>query len=247
LPVVREFLNQLAVCGVRDDVSAGLIRSACGEGYPVAIVPDPALFFVDSVSGPPADVDKKQSHSGIRIGVNFAFHGPHSQGLTRARFLTYCDALKSVAAATQCQFVYFAHTAGERLLAQKLRESGLSAELAYGGPEELVRRYPTVDLHLGQMLHSCILAASTYTPIVNLVYDSKNLPFMQSLGLQDYCIFPDQVSTAVILKKITHALAEQVEIRQQLRRRVGELKHDRDRFLAGLAEVVRNSQTARTS
>ncbi|TKX63970.1 polysaccharide pyruvyl transferase family protein [Halorubrum sp. GN12_10-3_MGM] len=57
------------------------------------------------------------------------------------------------------------------------------------------------DLVIGDKLHSNVLAACTYTPFVSLEYRPKNLDFARSVGMEEYNIRTDQVTSANLTEK----------------------------------------------
>ena len=102
-------------------------------------------------------------------------------------FLAMCALLKRFQSASGCEFHYFMHCDTELPVPWLLRSHGLSIKTIRGNPYVLSQNYASLDLHLGGMLHSCILATGAAVPCVSLAYDSKHRGFFDLMGMSEFC------------------------------------------------------------
>lgn len=229
--LLAAFTASFALCGVRDSGSHQLLTGLHAGIPEPRLISDPTLFFSSAAAPriPPGPCN---------IGVNFAFHGSHCQSLTRRYFPVYLESLRLLESQLPgCRFYYFVHAESEMLLVRLLRRARIDLEVVSGSPEQLLADYRSLHLHLGQMLHSCILAANAGVPMVALAYDSKHLAFLHSLGMQQSCLLPAQWTPATIVEAIARLAADRPRFAGQIRGAVESMRVRQDAFLQELHAV----------
>lgn len=106
--------------------------------------------------------------------------------------------------------------------------------MVFGDPITLVKNYRSLSLHIGGMLHSCILAASAGTPCIALAYDIKHAGFFEIIGLPNFCFDAIDLKPDRIVDAAVEALSNQAELRQIIFSR-------RERYQSRLDQFVRDS------
>jgi len=226
-----QFVSMLKLCGVRDERSRQILQPMAPAGRPVLYVPDPAL----TLQAPPS---ARPLPGFPRIGLNFALHGPHVEALQRAHFSDFAGLLGHIRRRhPDCRFYYFQHSDEERLLVRLFRSLGHSMEVISGTPDQLMPGYAAMDVHIAQMLHSCILAACAGTPTLNLAYDTKNIEFYKALGLERWCILPADYSPARFQQGFEDLLTGRAEVARQL----AEARNAQLKIHASFLNELRNS------
>lgn len=81
-----------------------------------------------------------------------------------------------------------------------------------------------MDMFVGMRLHSIILAAAMYTPVVGVVYLPKVRDFMRRIGQEDKAIEFDEFSVEMLLSKVENTWHTRETIREQLKKEISELK-----------------------
>lgn len=224
--LLGEFTRLLAQLSVRDAVT----RQALGGGE---VIPDPALLL-DAKAGA---LPRRGPGDGLWLGLNLAFHGPASTLLLARLFPIIVEVLRSLGRTHRLGVVYFVHSDAERLIPRLLRAEGITVRVVDGPPEEMLSWYGMLDIHLCEMLHSCILAANRGVPTLNLAYDSKNWGFYDLMGMED--ILPAATADAeAILGRLSGMLERRDELSRAILRRKEDLRHDMDGVLAGMARLL---------
>lgn len=235
LDLLRRVVDRMALIGVRTEDSREEL-AACSDKS-VRLVCDPALFL-----DPGLRHEGRRTVAGNgeapRIGLNFAFHGPLSTAILRRNLASYVGVLRTLQAETACRFHYFVHNHSEWIIPLLLRDKGLNVDVVTGDPQVLARRYAEMNVHLGGMLHSCILAAGAGTPCALLAYDAKHLGFARLLGLQAHCHMATALDPAAVLQSLRSLLANETAVRQQLHERLTQLWGVQERFLRDCAALV---------
>ncbi len=80
------------------------------------------------------------------------------------------------------------------------------------------------DFFVGSRMHACIAALSKQVPTVAIAYSDKFAAVVQTLGLQGVVADPRVMSDQEILAAIFTAYDQRVSIRQELRKRVPQVK-----------------------
>ena len=89
-------------------------------------------------------------------------------------------------------------------------------EVIQGSPEALTRGYAGLDLHIGGMLHSCILAHSVDTPAIALAYDIKHRGFLELFGLERNCIPAADLTASALIERVRGILADPVPYQEAI-------------------------------
>lgn len=233
--LLRRILARTKLIGVRSENSrVELVRYS---DKPVRLVCDPALFL-DADTLHEARQAVAGSAAAPRVGLNFAFHGPLSTEVLRQNLPAYVKLLSTLQAETGCSFHYFVHNHSEWIIPLLLRDKGLDVEVVNGDPHALVRRYREMNVHLGGMLHSCILAVGAGTPSVLLAYDAKHFGFARLLGLETHCHTSMPLDAAAVLHSLLSLLRNETEVRQQLYERLSQLWDTQLGFLRDCVALV---------
>jgi polysaccharide pyruvyl transferase WcaK-like protein len=206
--LLSALLERVDLISVRDWTTQHILQELTDKT--VHMVADPALFLA-----PPRAAARPQ-RDGLRIGINFPFHGPTSTQHLRHNLARYVALLQRLRQAFECSFVYMVHFDTEKLVAQLLKDSGLPISVVEGSPAELVAAYGELDLHLGGMLHSCILSTSAGTPCIGLAYDVKHPSFFEVMELPNHCISAVDVDIEQIFDAVRVALDTLLPLREKI-------------------------------
>jgi polysaccharide pyruvyl transferase WcaK-like protein len=100
----------------------------------------------------------------------------------------------------------------------------------------MLAKYSKLDVHIGQMMHSCIMAASVHVPLVGLAYDMKNHGFFDMIGISRYIIDVNRL-TIEDLREVVHKVIEnRAELSNIIRYRQRELGDDLKVLLNGVRQ-----------
>jgi polysaccharide pyruvyl transferase WcaK-like protein len=235
--LLREMFSTFDLVSVRDQLSKDVLQPFALND--IMLLPDPALFLA-SLRGERAS-SRRDPAGPLHVGLNLALHGPRSEKLLLDNLPTLAAAFRDFQKESGCRYSYFIHSEGEWKAADLLARAGVHLDVVSGGPDELIARYRDLSFHVGQMLHSSILAMSTDCPAIGLAYDVKSLSFFRLMGLDRYCVSADGIAGAKVIEMMRGITGERQALRQQLAGRREQL------FAAmgdGLARVTAAVQTA---
>ncbi len=229
---IRKFLSRATLASVRDETTQRALGAI--DRRPLPVIVDPGFLVAD----PPATERMPDPSRPLEVGINMAFHGAHTSHTSRwmlPLMVTICKRLRDEAG---CRFTYFVHSDGEAGLAGALKLAGIPLGVVDADVDDMLAAYRRMDIHIGQMLHSAILAMSVGTPALSLAYDVKSAGFYSLLGLDGLCLDAstaseeDIVGSAKALIECRHAVAA------ALRARRAELEAESKDFYARLAALA---------
>jgi polysaccharide pyruvyl transferase WcaK-like protein len=218
--IMTALLAGARLIAVRDEYSAAFLSAHTRQ--PVHLVGDLALHTAEALG---LGATSRQAHGQAPlIGINFPFHGPNSNRLLLANFPAYVRALEEIQQQSDCSFRYITHHACEYPIPRLLRAAGLKLDIVHTGLAGTCRAYRDLDLHIGGMLHSCILAASSGTPWIAIAYDIKHKNFNRLMDMDAYYQDARDFSASMLTMLALQALKRRAELRARINRRRIELR-----------------------
>ena len=233
-----EFASALDLISVRDRWAEAALA---GPGTPY-LVADPALFLPDK---PVITGKKTRQNEKIRIGLNFSLHGSDSQETLHRNLPLYVKALKRIQRAHNVEYIYFLHSDAERFIWQALKIAGITAKLIDASPEEMLRQYGALDLHICQMMHSSIMSMSVCTPTLNLAYDLKILSFFDLMELSDWSVNAYTITEESLVTSIETLIKERGNIHDHLVEKIYTLHEAYEDFLREVQAIALPSPEGR--
>ncbi|MGB4766962.1 MAG: polysaccharide pyruvyl transferase family protein [Rugosibacter sp.] len=226
--LIRRMLDNAVGISVRDTRTQMVLESLTAK--PVSLVGDPALHF-HSLMNLKLSAALQIPNARPAVGLNIAFHGVEPNVLLWKNFDAYVTTLKKLQHATGCEFHYFIHFGTEKILPKLLAARGIHTKIHAGDSLVLAKGYSGLDLHIGGMLHSCILASSADVPCIGLAYDIKHQGFFDLLGFPKNCLAAADFDPDALYALAINLLANQSLVRQQIAARREELQAETVRFI----------------
>jgi len=169
---------------VRDEYTCKFLRDLGIQD--VHAIGDPAIFLSSEETNQVA-LDKNK----IKIGVNVASHYwtlyPQYLRKTIGEYIKACEFLIK---RLDAEVVYLIHHSDEHQVAEAMKKKKMPLKVVDTNPNPYKMKfiYGKLDLVIGMMMHSTVLAFGSGVPIVNVAYDAKNYNFMEFIGQGDKVI-----------------------------------------------------------
>lgn len=214
---IQKILARAVTLTVRDENTKRFLSPYTDKE--IAVIGDPALF-IETKS--PFQFKNKQPRT-PKIGINIPFHGHEPTEWIKKYLTEFVKALKILKRSTGCDFTYFVHYDSEVLIAALIKDQGLPINVANTDAENLPHEYSKMDIHIGGMLHSCIIATAADTPCIGLAYDEKHLGFFELMERGKYCLRANPLNIEELLKKSFEILQSSASERTKIKVRRQEL------------------------
>ena len=130
----------------------------------------------------------------------------------------------------------------DRELHQQVNRNLKNSELIdYTSPldvDGVINEISQADAVVGEKLHANVLSACCHVPMISLEYRPKNRDFMSHIGLEDYNIRIDEVTTKRFRSIFEKCMDNNKEIVTHLQKRIPEIKEGLDCFSSEVKEMV---------
>ncbi|MGE4063797.1 MAG: polysaccharide pyruvyl transferase family protein [Rhodospirillaceae bacterium] len=239
LECIRRFLSRLTLGSVRDANSQRALAAVARRHLPVIV--DSA--FLLAAPAPPRSAEKMNRP--IQIGLNLAFHGPHTSMTSHRMLPLMVNVCRRLEHDVSCRFTYFVHSDGEVGLAAALKLSGVQLDVVNDDVAPMLDAYRKMDIHVGQMLHSAILAMSVGTPALSLAYDMKSAGLYDLLGLKELCLDASTATEEEIVFSIKALIKSRDAVSAALISRRADLEAESHAFFAAVAALAPSYRSGR--
>ena len=209
---ISEWVNELNTCdyiGVRGPLSKRLLTD-WGVNKKVNVVGDPVLIFMRQHI-----FTKKRNKV---VGVNVGFTNGQLWGGDDDRFICKLIRELKVLGSKGWSFkffpVYYKDIDFIFKVMRMLKDYPVDYVEKYTDPNVFMHELNSVDVFIGEKLHSVVLAICTHTPSIMLEYRPKCRDFMMSLGMSHLNIRTDQIIQHQIVD-IVEALYENLDNEQR--------------------------------
>jgi polysaccharide pyruvyl transferase WcaK-like protein len=226
--LVQKLLAQATTLTVRDENTKRFLSGFTNRE--IDVIGDPALFiettshfqFINDKTRPP------------QIGINIPFHGHEPTEWIKKHLAQFAKILKSLKRSTGCDFTYFVHYDSEVLIAALIEDQGIPITVIDTDAVDLPHEYSKMDIHIGGMLHSCIIATAVGTPCIGLAYDEKHFGFFELMERSDYCLKANPFNANELLQKSINLLKKSTSERTKIKARRQDLMLKFKRTLKGI-------------
>lgn len=233
--LIHRFIDRVELLSVRDEATHAALTAiapACGQ-----VIIDPAFLLVSTF-----DVERRRKRarggSALAVGLNIFFHGNHATTINSRLLRKMVHALQAFAAETPTRFYYFVHSDSEHAIVDALRLWGLSIEVVEGDADTMLTAYRRLDIHIGQMLHSTILAMAVGVPTLAIAYDTKSAAFFDLFGLGRICIDATTLNSDRLLAAMRLLVKERDAVATVISARGAALRTDAAGFYKRIADMV---------
>lgn len=191
---IVSLVKKAKLVGIRENYTKRFLVKQGIKSEKISVIGDPAVLLEEIVPN-----DFKLS-DGMKIGLNLNYSGWLGFGPWREDIL---KAYRETAEYFQKEFgatiYYLKHHPGEDNIYPELKIKGL--KLVDLSAKEQKYIYGELDLVIGMMLHSCVLAFGALTPEINVAYDLRNRNFARFIGCPELVVELADLKKGKLLKK----------------------------------------------
>ena len=191
---IVSLVKKAKLVGIRENYTKRFLIKQGIKSEKISVIGDPAVLLEEIVPN-----DFKLA-DGMKIGLNLNYSGWLGFGPWREDIL---KAYRETAEYFQKEFgatvYYLKHHPGEDNIYPELKIKGL--KLVDLSAKEQKYIYGELDLVIGMMLHSCVLAFGALTPEINVAYDLRNRNFARFIGCPELVVELADLKKGKLLKK----------------------------------------------
>jgi polysaccharide pyruvyl transferase WcaK-like protein len=199
---IKDWCHFLSLCSfisVRGEISKESLKNPPWSIHnDVIILHDPAIFYHRNI------IKRKQHQK--RIALNFCDIAGRIYGQNQPELdVFFRNLVLALIKDNWNIYLYPTVSSDIDFMRKKLGEtiySQLSVYNNYIDLDKSLAFLSSMDIFIGQRLHSIIFAAVTNTPFFAIEYESKTSDFLVSLGIQDRCMRTNNLNLSLILNSI---------------------------------------------
>lgn len=194
----KSILEECQFIGVRGDLSRSILRDSWAINPEINILHDPAIYFRRE------DLKAKQKQK--KIGINFCNIIGRIYGLDQKVLEVFAIELVNKLLSEGWDVFLYPTAKSDLPYMRKILGTELVSRVQiydnYMNLEKSLSFLESLDVFVGQRLHSIIFAAVTYTPFYAIEYESKTTDFLKSLGIDGVSIRTDRLDVDKVLNNV---------------------------------------------
>lgn len=198
IPNWRMILNKCSFIGVRGKLSQSILQNDWKVTSDIYILHDPALFFKRK--------ELVQKRKEKRIGINFCDIIGRIYGLDQTVIELFAVELVNKLIEEGWNIFLYPTTHSDMPYMQKILGPKLLSKVEvykdFENIEKSLSFLESLDVFIGQRLHSIIFAAVSYTPFHAIEYESKTSDFLGSLGMKNASTRTDELDLNKVMLKV---------------------------------------------
>lgn len=209
---LRILNNTAKLVSVRDYETKRYLESIGVNETAIRVIGDAAVLLEEKSSRLEIRKDRRS------IGINLNYSGWLGFGKYEDVILdSYRRAIAILREHESVDVYYLLHHPGERNIVDKLGIDMIIVDLP---PNEQKHFYSKLDLVIGMMLHSVVLAFGAGTPEINVGYDIRNRSFAEFIGFPELHVPADELEPGVFAAHVLDIFKR----RNSYREKFGEVK-----------------------
>lgn len=227
---VARLCTKASLLGVRDYYTKNFLIKNGVDKTRINLIGDPAILLDETK---PADF---KLEGGIKIGLNLNYSGWLGFGRWQDDILgAYRQLADYFMKEHGATIYYLMHHPDEARIMPALGLSGM--KLVDLNAYEQKHVYGQLDLVIGMMLHSCVMAFGAGTPEINVAYDLRNKSFARFINAPELVIPLEKLKTGALLETAKKLFAEQAEYRKKFARTKKRIEKKQAEFLNKLKRL----------
>ncbi len=203
---ILALVKKASLVGVRENYTKKFLVKYGLPAAKIKVIGDPAFCL--------EEIKPAQIKPGFRLGLNLNYSGWLGFGKWEQDILrAYRETAKFFQDKYGAQVYYLKHHPGEENIYPKLQIKGM--KMVDLEPANQKGFYGTLDLVVGMMLHSCVMAAGALTPEINVAYDLRNRNFARFIGCPELVVELEDLKSGALLKRAKAVVKAQAVYRKK--------------------------------
>jgi polysaccharide pyruvyl transferase WcaK-like protein len=233
-------INKAKLVGLRDDYTKKFLIKNGAFADKISLIGDPAILLTEKKMAK-FEMDEFDLDSNvIKIGLNLNYSGWLGFGRYKKEIL---DSYKQVAdyfiKKYGARIYYLKHHPGEDQIIKELDFPIFKIVDLH--PSKQKYFYSKMDLIIGMMLHSCVMAFGALTPEINVAYDLRNKSFANFIKCPELVINLDDLKSGILLKTAKKVFNNRSFYKNKFKKKVNEIKNSQETYLNEINKNIYNN------
>lgn len=226
------FVRRAKLVAVRDIYTFDFLLKNKITTKKIRLIGDPAALLSERV---PASFKSSEQ---IQIGLNLNYSGWLGFGRWREDILSaYREVANYFIDKHGAKIYYLKHHPGEEKIYPELALKNIT--LIDLPPRQQKYVYGQLDLVIGMMLHSSVMAFGALTPEINVAYDLRNYSFAKFIDCPELVVDLDKLKKGDLLKKAKMVFEKSPYYIRKFQRKRAEIHRSQENFLEEIKKFSR--------
>lgn len=205
-------LNKIAkLVSVRDYYTKSFLVKSGVPSKKINIIGDPAVFLKET------KIKNLKLKKKINIGLNLNYSGWLGFGKYENNIIDSYNDVIDYFSKKGADFYYLLHHPDEKRILKKLNLK--NPKIIDLPPGKQKYFYSQMDLIIGMMLHSVVLAFGANTPEINVAYDIRNKNFAKFIHCPELAIYSSEIKKGQLLKTAQMMIKNKEKYKEKFRKR----------------------------
>lgn len=223
-------VNKAKLVGVRENYTKRFLVRQGIKNEKISVIGDPAVLLEEIES-------KFKLATGLKIGLNLNYSGWLGFGPWKEDILcAYREVVEYFQKENGATIYYLKHHSGEKKIYPELKIKGL--KLVDLPAKEQKYIYGELDLVIGMMLHSCVLAFGALTPEINVAYDLRNRNFARFIDCPELVVELENLKNGKLFQQAKEVMAKKDFYQNKFAKKRGKIKTKQIEFLGRISKLI---------
>jgi polysaccharide pyruvyl transferase WcaK-like protein len=233
-------VDKAKLVGLRDDYTKKFLIKNGASSDKISLIGDPAILLKEKQMTK-FEMDEFDLDSNvIKIGLNLNYSGWLGFGRYKKEILnSYKKVANYFIKKYGARIYYLKHHPGEDQIIKELDFSIFKIVDLHPCKQKYL--YSKMDLVIGMMLHSCVMAFGALTPEINLAYDLRNKSFANFIKCPELVVELDDLKSNALLKTAKKVFSNRFFYKNKFKKKVDKIKNNHEAYLNEIYRNVHNN------
>ncbi len=233
-------INKAKLTGLRDNYTKNFLIKNGASSDKISLIGDPAILLKEKKMTKSEMDDFDLDSNVIKIGFNLNYSGWLGFGRYKKEILnSYKKVADYFIKKYGARIYYLKHHPGED---QIIRELDFPIfKIVDIHPYKQKYLYSKMDLIVGMMLHSCVIAFGAVTPEINLAYDLRNKSFANFIKCPELVVELDDLRSDVLLKTAKNVFNKRCFYKNKFKKKLSKIKNSHEIYLNEIHRNIHNN------
>lgn len=227
---IVKLVKKASLVGVRDFYTKNFLIKNGTQADKIDLIGDPAVLLSERKTNFKFDGHKK-------IGLNLNYSGWLGFGKWQDDILKAYRELAHYFQEKGFVIFYLSHHPGEKNIYPKLKIKNMKVVDIEVRKQKYI--YSHLNLVVGMMLHSCVMAFGAGTPEINVAYDIRNKNFAKFIGCPELFVNLEDLKNGGLLKKAKMVMARENYYRKKFIAKKESINKKNEYFLNKIIKLIK--------
>lgn len=226
-------IDKSKIVALRDNYTKKFLIKNGADVEKIRLIGDPASLLKEKKINKSKAAEFELDSDCIKVGLNLNYSGWLGFGQYKKEILgSYKSVANYFIKKYNARIYYLKHHPGEDQIIKELDFPIFKVVDLH--PYQQKYLYSKMDLIIGMMLHSCVMAFGALTPEINLAYDLRNKSFANFIQSPELLIKLNNLASGALLERAKEVFEKKFFYKNRFKKNLKKIQSNHDLFLADM-------------